>query len=203
MVLAGSPYEGIFRSLDNGLSWTSVNSGLQTLDVRALYRVGKDFYAGTSSGVYYTIDSGTNWLPLNSGFSQTTQVESFVNLGSRIFAGSSEFGVWQQRIVVTTSECDIIDDPPIIDNDLTIDNIPNIFTPNNDGQNDVFSIKGLKSNDEVLIFNRWGNNVYTFSGMNGWDGRTKGDANCSDGIYYYVIKRSESKLLKGFIQLIR
>ncbi|MDX5512216.1 MAG: gliding motility-associated C-terminal domain-containing protein, partial [Hymenobacteraceae bacterium] len=34
--------------------------------------------------------------------------------------------------------------------------IPNVFTPNNDGKNDVFVIQGVRPGSEVKIFNRWG-----------------------------------------------
>jgi gliding motility-associated-like protein len=66
--------------------------------------------------------------------------------------------------------------------------VPNVFTPNGDGSNDLFFIpsKGLASL-EVLIFNRWGIQVASINAPNGyWDGKTSsGDA--PDGTYFFIL----------------
>ncbi|QNK64746.1 DUF11 domain-containing protein [Pedobacter sp. PAMC26386] len=67
--------------------------------------------------------------------------------------------------------------------------IPNIITPNGDGNNDTFKIKGLENypGTDVSIFNRWGNEVYRSSGYkNDWDG-----SQLNEGTYYYLIIRKE------------
>ena len=67
--------------------------------------------------------------------------------------------------------------------------IPNIFTPNGDGKNDVFKIKGLESypGSQLLIFNRWGNEVYKADNyLNNWDG-----GNLAEGTYYYILNRHD------------
>lgn len=64
--------------------------------------------------------------------------------------------------------------------------VPNVFTPNGDGVNDVFEIKKLEYfvSNEFVVFNRWGKKVYESSGyQNDWDG-----GNLSDGTYFYVLK---------------
>lgn len=68
--------------------------------------------------------------------------------------------------------------------------IPNIFTPNGDGINDLFVIEGIECLDrvEVLIFNRWGNEVYRSDNYrNDWAG-----LNLNDGVYYYMINAHQS-----------
>jgi gliding motility-associated-like protein len=86
--------------------------------------------------------------------------------------------------------------------------IPNIFTPNGDGQNDIFQpvVFGVKS-FEVNIYDRWGTIVHTYSGANGkWDG-TKNGTRCSDGVYFYTIElttsTSENQSHSGTITLLR
>jgi gliding motility-associated-like protein len=88
--------------------------------------------------------------------------------------------------------------------------IPNVFTPNGDGYNDVWyvTIKGATC-FECNIYNRWGVLIYTLnSPTQGWNGivRQTGEK-ASDGVYYYIINycNYEGKHLKadGFIQLIR
>jgi len=67
--------------------------------------------------------------------------------------------------------------------------IPNIFTPNGDGKNDFFEIKGLESypGSQLLIFNRWGSEVYKAENyLNNWNG-----SGLADGTYYYVLNRRE------------
>ena len=68
--------------------------------------------------------------------------------------------------------------------------IPNVFTPNNDGINDVFVVKsgGLKY-FECHIFNRWGELIYEWTNINdGWNGISMAGVNVSDGVYFYIIK---------------
>jgi gliding motility-associated-like protein len=83
--------------------------------------------------------------------------------------------------------------------------IPNIFTPNNDGKNDVFKIAGLESypGSQLLIFNRWGNQVYQADDyLNSWDG-----SGLAEGTYYYVLNRRERTgsitTFKGWVFLKR
>jgi gliding motility-associated-like protein len=82
--------------------------------------------------------------------------------------------------------------------------IPNTFTPNGDGKNDTFKIVGKESFDsiELLIFNRWGNEVYRSKNyQDDWDG-----SGLNEGTYYYVItlkKGADQTAKKGWILLKR
>lgn len=79
--------------------------------------------------------------------------------------------------------------------------VPNIFTPNNDGINDVFFVNGIEDEEWVLeIHNRWGRRVYQSSNYkNKWDGK-----GLPDGIYYYFLKdQAGLKKHKGWVQIIR
>lgn len=67
--------------------------------------------------------------------------------------------------------------------------VPNAFTPNHDGLNDVFQFftKGIAQVTSVKIFDRWGETVYTSDGNEaGWDGTYKG-IDCEIETYVYVI----------------
>ena len=86
--------------------------------------------------------------------------------------------------------------------------VPNIFTPNGDGTNDVFLLKDLGLNQFTIeIVDRWGIVVYSGDqNTSAWDGRTPTGLICSDGTYFYLIKgmqASSSKEYKGFLELIR
>lgn len=62
--------------------------------------------------------------------------------------------------------------------------IPNVFSPNGDGVNDVWApITANIVSMDVQIFNQWGNLLYSWTGTNGsWDG-----GNHPDGTYYYIV----------------
>ncbi|MBN4072518.1 choice-of-anchor L domain-containing protein [Crocinitomix catalasitica] len=67
---------------------------------------------------------------------------------------------------------------------------PNIFTPNNDGINDVFTFeflaKGVKT-FECTIVDRWGVTMAEINDiLDGWDGTDKSGSRCQDGVYFYV-----------------
>ena len=69
--------------------------------------------------------------------------------------------------------------------------IPNTFTPNDDGKNDVFNIYGLPidpDKSEITIFNRWGAKVAISPVRTGWDGRDNNKQLCPAGMYAYIIK---------------
>ncbi|MCC7332616.1 MAG: gliding motility-associated C-terminal domain-containing protein, partial [Flavobacteriales bacterium] len=68
--------------------------------------------------------------------------------------------------------------------------IPNVFTPNADGSNDVFTVKGTNLESvEGEIYNRWGQKLFSWNGVKGsWDGRTEAGSECPDGTYFYIIK---------------
>jgi gliding motility-associated-like protein len=87
--------------------------------------------------------------------------------------------------------------------------VPNAFTPNNDGKNDCFGVKG-NLNIKVLdfrIFNRWGELIFfTSNASQCWDGKYKGLMQDS-GTYIYMIKAKttcvESISKTGTFVLIR
>lgn len=84
--------------------------------------------------------------------------------------------------------------------------IPNIITPNGDGENDAWVLSDIKNLDlfEVTITDYAGKIVYTSAAYkNDWNG-TKDGKELPEGIFYYKLKnRSTGETIKGFIQVIR
>jgi gliding motility-associated-like protein len=86
--------------------------------------------------------------------------------------------------------------------------VPNIFTPNGDGSNDIFKVisTGLKT-VEGTMYNRWGKKIAEWSGdaNAGWDGKINGKA-AQDGTYFYIIKGTgmDGKEFdaQGYVQLL-
>ncbi|WKZ74912.1 MAG: gliding motility-associated C-terminal domain-containing protein [Vicingaceae bacterium] len=79
--------------------------------------------------------------------------------------------------------------PPPVPKDTAYLNLPTAFSPNGDGQNDVFSVLGAKyvQSIELRIYNRWGQEVfYTNQKETGWDGTFKGQP-APTGVYAYTL----------------
>lgn len=68
--------------------------------------------------------------------------------------------------------------------------INNVFSPNNDGINDDFTFGEFgMENVEVVLYNRWGQEVYSWVGENkAWDGRGADGQNLPEGVYFFVFK---------------
>jgi gliding motility-associated-like protein len=70
--------------------------------------------------------------------------------------------------------------------------VPNVFTPNGDGSNDVFFLKVANVSEiNAIIFDRWGNKVYESNSSTGnieWDGKSSAGKELPAGTYFYIIK---------------
>lgn len=84
--------------------------------------------------------------------------------------------------------------------------IPNTFTPNNDGVNDLWVIEHLKfyKNSRVQVFNRYGQLVFESIGYTTpWDGSIKGKG-LPIGTYYYVIEPGNGrKPITGYVTILK
>lgn len=81
--------------------------------------------------------------------------------------------------------------------------VPNIFTPNNDGINDVLSIQSKTISLELDIYNRWGKKIFQSNNVeNQWDGTYNGE-NLSSGVYFYKISNSCGATEEGYVTLVR
>lgn len=86
--------------------------------------------------------------------------------------------------------------------------IPNIFSPNQDGNNDLFYVRAFNAISlRFTIFNRWGETVFRSEDLSyGWDGTFKGQK-CEAGVYFYaaeiVFRNGEALSKKGSITLLR
>jgi len=93
---------------------------------------------------------------------------------------------------ITINDCDLPQLPLII---------PNVITPNGDGQNDVFHIVNLEGypQSQMLIFNRWGDLVYQSDDYkNDWNGGA-----CPDGVYYYILTLKNGTSYHGTVTVFR
>jgi len=87
--------------------------------------------------------------------------------------------------------------------------IPNVFSPNGDGNNDLFSVSGTGIiSAKIAIYNRWGSLLFNTENLInvGWDGRTSSGTETAAGTYFYIIDVEtviEIKTYKGTVTLVR
>jgi gliding motility-associated-like protein len=88
--------------------------------------------------------------------------------------------------------------------------IPNVFTPNDDGSNDAFTItyEGAKSM-RLIIYNRWGQEIIRLEGTSvvSWNGRDSDGDKMPQSTYYYILDvinyKDIAEKYSGFVELIR
>ncbi|NOQ74339.1 MAG: HYR domain-containing protein [Crocinitomix sp.] len=88
---------------------------------------------------------------------------------------------------------------------LTLE-MPTGFTPNGDGYNDFFVINGLDifPNNEIVIYSRWGNIVYSQSDYaNEWYGNNNAGKELPDGTYYVILTIDGLDPMTGYVDLRR
>lgn len=83
--------------------------------------------------------------------------------------------------------------------------IPDVITPNGDGDNDYFEIRGVENIEDVelTVFNRWGGEVYQSSSyQNDWDGTGKSGEYLTNDTYFYVVNIENGvRVFKGFVMI--
>ncbi|WP_284653847.1 choice-of-anchor J domain-containing protein [Flavobacterium terrisoli] len=103
---------------------------------------------------------------------------------------------------VTSGGCDSVQSFTVENNPCRI--IPRGISPNNDELNDTFDLTGYGVK-EIMIFNRYGTQVYSFSGnyTNQWKGQTDGGKELPDGTYFYSIHTTEGATKTGWVYINR
>ena len=164
------------------------------------YILKPDFTLGPDqpicNGMYITLNPGinnVNYLWQDGSLSPTYTVSQ---PGLYYLTATNNCGSKKDSIIFTTGVCKLY--------------IPSAFTPNGDGENDVFKSKFGENVTEyhLQLFNRYGELVFESTDKNkGWDGTYKGLAQ-AQGVYIWVINfqvsgKPEKQLLKGSVLLIR
>lgn len=175
---------------------------------------------GCNAGTGFTMDVSTGIYPLTVNFSSTGPAGNVYTWdfgdGGATFDGSTasftydEPGTFIITLTAFNGVCynSFSDTLSVTGSSSLL--IPNVFTPNDDEQNDLFRIRcsGIKSLD-VEIYNRWGELVGAWQGINGfWDGHSViAGISASEGAYFYRVKAEGYDGVmydeKGVLQLFR
>ena len=110
------------------------------------------------------------------------------------------------KLFVSNGQCTNYDTVHVIV--LSSFTIPNVFSPNGDGVNDTWEIKGLENYTGITVdvFDRYGRLVFSRRGYHkAWDGTYEGQGNpLAVGTYYYIIDIKRGKpLMTGSITILR
>jgi len=106
--------------------------------------------------------------------------------------------------------CGVASDTITVDSTChTLLEMPNVFSPGNDGINDHFLPKKIQlvSNVDLIIYNCWGNKLIETNDIaKGWDGKSNG-IDSPEGIYYWVVNYTDNngaaKAKRGSLTLLR
>jgi photosystem II stability/assembly factor-like uncharacterized protein len=87
-LFVGTTGSGVFRSSDNGTTWTPANAGLGTYGVWSLALAGTNLFAGTyGGGVFLSTDNGATWTSASDGLAEPHALALAVD-GRNLFAGT-------------------------------------------------------------------------------------------------------------------
>ncbi len=184
------------NSLNNNLSWNNVNISCDEKDALK-YRI---YYAVPGTSEFNLIDS---------------------------VASASDTTFSHRPIESTLAGCyavtaiDTVGNESAFSNIMCVDNcpcyiLPNVFTPNNDGDNDLYTPRKpylFVYQVDMKIYNRWGYLVFETTDPNiNWDGNDSNGKPLGEDVYYYVCRVLELRdagvvenpeILNGYIHLIR
>ena len=134
--------------------------------------------------------------------------------GDYVFSLGDENGYYQTSNVFTNVPAGIhnvfvkdLNGCGVVSQEVAVLGIPNYFTPNQDGYNDTWNVKGVSAlfnaKTIVRIFDRYGKLLKEISPMSdGWDGTCSGQQMPADD-YWYSIQLQSGRVLKGHFSLKR
>lgn len=158
--------------------------------------IGESATVSASGGLTYNWSPNVNGTTITCPTCSTTVVQPTVTTNYIVVASNSPYCRVQDTVTV------------IVDVNCGDFFIPNVFSPNDDGLNDVINVHGrCIVTFNLQIFNRWGEKVFETSSMSdSWDGTFRGQK-LDTGVFVYkadgVSIDGQSFNLKGNITLIR
>lgn len=156
------------------------------------------YFKGNSDSTFVAIDT----VPYGNEFSYTH------------YTGAEAAGCYAVTAVDTNGNMSALNNIQCVDN-CPLYELPNTFTPNGNGQNDLFKPRRKRfiHHVEFEVFNKWGQMVFKTEDADlNWNGQNLSGQPLEDGTYFYkcVVFESQSTgvvrqdlILKGYIDLLR
>lgn len=211
-ILTANGADHYFWSPAAGLNTTSGPAVVASPTVTTTYTVFGFMGCDTADGISNSVTVNVLYPPVVSAFASNTPV-TFPEQTTLSATGATSY-VWQPN-GDTTESCIVI---PDITTTYTVTGtsgsaiahcsstttvtvevlgpiyVPNAFSPNNDGDNDIFIPKTILTEEnfesyEFLIFDRWGKQIFETKDINvGWNGIVKNDAIAQEDVYVWTVK---------------
>jgi len=156
-----------------------------------------------ASGYEVSLDNGMTWISPTGGSTGTTYLAAGLQPGQKVTIRVRAVGQLACQLSDATTFTGQSENP--LGNAVFV---PNTFTPNNDGKNDVFYVYGTTiAKMKLRVYNQWGQFLYeSVSIQNGWDGTYKGEMQ-PNGVYVYYLdvefNDGTKSMKKGTITLLR
>ena len=127
--------------------------------------------------------------------------------------GTTDVGTTEMVYQICSVDCPNLCDTATVNINVTFDGefmVPNGFTPNDDGVNDVFVFDILNfeeaPDNELIIFSRWGDIIYQAKPYNNdWTGLNLNGEPVPEATYYFVLRVDigQGKIIRGDVTVIR
>jgi gliding motility-associated-like protein len=172
-----------------------------------------NFLSDSLSSPYLTLPDDT--ILCNQSFPFTLRPQSdYSDLFAQVNEGNLDSIILlstagQQEVYVEIENCLFREEINIVSIDCQVVYLPNVFSPNDDGLNDVFRPEGIYFQSENLrIYDRWGNLVFLEKGEDiEWNGETNeqrlGTANFVYVFEYLNLLTNEKEVISGDLLLLR
>jgi gliding motility-associated-like protein len=118
------------------------------------------------------------------------------------FAQEGEYYVW----VKDGEGCIVKSETVTVTDEMECIEIPNTFTPNDDGHNDTWNLDFTQFKDaKLVVFSKWGREVFATTELEvHWDGLGNSGKTLPNGVYYYVLELNGGEINQsGFITLLK
>ncbi len=88
---------GVYKSTDGGLSFISINNGIENISVKSITTLGETIFIGTKeNGVFYSPNAGATWLEANAGLT-SFEVLDIISVDEKLFVSIKNTGVFKSE----------------------------------------------------------------------------------------------------------
>jgi hypothetical protein len=176
------PGAGVIKSTNNGLNWSTANTGIETVSLNTIINTGTSLVTGGSDkGVFVSTTNGTSWTQTNDGLPAGGSIRALFVEGTTLYAGTGGDGIHRSTNNGTTWENVSVDPGGLLKNSIvrsiaSKDGIlfaaginEGVFKSTDNGNNWFLSSSGIPTALQILSLTESGTNVI---------------AGTSEGIYY-------------------
>ncbi len=140
--------------------------------------------------------SGNYTITFNGVDTSATQFDSLTVTTYKIIISSDDGCTWEEEILIPSTglDCEL--------------EFFNAFSPNDDLMNDSWIIDHAEAypDNNVQIFDRWGNKIWSIEGYNNsdrvWEGKNKSGVEMPNGTYFYIFQSGEA-VYKGYVEITK